>query len=78
MLISLNIEINFVNISHLLRISFTSSVSNLINIFANCNIKFNSIEFSRPLCINDSSLDDDINLFYNVNSNVIFNDEIFS
>ena len=77
MSISLNIEVNFVNISRLFRISFASFVSNLIDIFVNCNTKTSLIEFFRSFCFSDFSFDDNINLFYNVDNNEIFNDKIF-
>ena len=67
-----------VNMFRLFRVSFASSALNLIDTPASCNTRVSSIEFSRPLCVNDSSSDDNVNLFYNVDSNVIFNDEILS
>ena len=60
----------------LFRASFASSTSNLIDISANCNIKVNSTEFFRSLCASDFSFNNNANLFYNVDSNVIFNNEI--
>ena len=78
MSISLNIEINFIKVFRLFRVSSTSFTLILINIFINYNTKINSIEFFRSLCVNDSSFNNNINLFYNVNNNLIFNDEIFS
>ena len=78
MSISLNIEANSVNMSRLFRVSFASFALNLIDTSVNCNTKISSTEFFRPLYISDFSSDDNVNLFCNVDSNVIFNDEIFS
>ena len=76
MLINLNIKINSVNISRLSRVSFSNFTLNLIDTSVNCNTKINLIKFSHPFCVNDFSFDDNVNLFYNINSNVIFNNKI--
>ena len=78
MSVSLNIEVNFVKIFRLFRVNFMNFASILINIFINYNTKINLIEFSRSLCVNNSLFDDNVNLFCNVDNNLIFNDEIFS
>ena len=78
MSVSLNIEINFVKIFRLFRVSFTSFASILIDIFVNYDTKINLIKFFRSFYINEFSFDDSVNLFYNINNNFIFNDEIFS
>ena len=77
MSINLNMKINSANMFRLFRASFASSVSNLINTFANYNTKVSSTEFFRSFCVNDFSLDDNANLFCNVDNNVIFSDETF-
>ena len=78
MSISLNMKANFVNMFRLFRISFANFASNLINISVNYNTKINLIKFLYLLCVNNSSFDDNVDLFYNVDNNVIFNDETFS
>ena len=70
MLISLNIEVNFVNIFYLFRISLISFALMLINISINCNIKINSTEFFQSLYVNDFMFDDNVNLFCNADSNL--------
>ena len=77
MSINLNIEVNFVKISRLFRVSSTSSASILIDISVNYNTKINLIVFFRSLCVSDFSFNDNVNLFYNVDNNLIFNDKIF-
>ena len=67
-----------VNMFRLFRVSFASSVLNLIDISVNYNTKVSSIEFFRSLCVSDFSFDDNINLFCNVDNNVIFSDKVFS
>ena len=74
---SLNMKANSANMFRLFRVNFASFASNLIDISANCNTEVNSIEFSRSLCVSNFSFDDNINLFCNVDSNVIFNEEVF-
>ena len=76
MSINLKIEINLVKIFRLFRVSLTNFASTLIDIFVNCNMKINLIEFFYSFCVNDFSFDDNINLFCNVNNNFVFNDEI--
>ena len=61
----------------LFRASFASFASDLIDISVNYNTKVNSTEFFCSLHVSDSLSDDNINLFCNVDSNVIFNDEFF-
>ena len=78
MSISLNIEVNFINIFYLFRVSSTSSALILIDIFVNYNTKVNLIEFFRSFCVNDFSFDDNVNLFYNIDNNFVFNDEILA
>ena len=78
MSINLNMEASSVNMFRLFRVRFASSASNLIDTSANYNTKVSSIEFFRSFCVSDSSFDDSANLFCNVDSNVIFSDEIFS
>ena len=78
MLINLNIEASFVNIFRPFRANFTSSTSNLIDISVNCNTRIDSTEFFCSLYVDDSSSDDSVNIFCNVNSNMIFNDTRFS
>ena len=75
MLINLNIEINFIKIFHLFGVNFMNSASILINISVNYNTKINSIKFFRLLCVNDFSFNNNINLFYNIDNNLIFNDK---
>ena len=77
MSINLNMRTSSVNMFRLFHVSFASSASNLIDTSVNYNTKVSLTEFSRPFCVSDSSLDDSANLFCNVNSNVIFSDEIF-
>ena len=77
MSINLNIEINFVKIFYLFRVNSTNFASILINTSVNRDTKVNLIEFFRSLCVNDFLSDDNINLFCNVDNNLIFNDEIF-
>ena len=78
MSINLNMKVNFVNIFRLFRVNFASFASNLIDISVNYNTKINSTEFYRSLCVSDSSRDNNVNLFYNIDNNIIFNDEILS
>ena len=78
MSINLNMRINSINTFRLFRVNFASSALNLIDTSANCNIKVNSTEFFRSLCVNDSSFNNSVNLFCNVDNNLIFNDKIFS
>ena len=78
MSISLNIETSFVKIFHLFRVNFMNFASILIDISVNYNIRISLIEFFRSFCVSDFSLDDNVNLFYNIDNNLIFNDEIFS
>ena len=66
------------NIFRLFRVSFASSTSDLIDISASCNMRVSSTESSRSLYVSDSSFDDNVNLFCNVDSNVIFSNETFS
>ena len=76
MSINLNIEINFVKIFHLFRVNFINFASILIDIFVNYNTRINLIEFFRSFYISNFSFDDNVNLFCNVDNNLIFNDEI--
>ena len=78
MSVSLNIEANSAKIFRLFRVSSTSFASILIDTSVNCNTEVSSTEFFRSFYVSDSSSDDNVNLFCNVDSNLIFNDEIFS
>ena len=77
MLVNLNIEINFVKISRLFRVNLMNFVSILIDTSVNYNTKVNLIEFFHLFCVNDFSFDNSVNLFYNVDNNFIFNNEVF-
>ena len=78
MSINLNIKASFVKVFRLFRVNFANFASILIDICVNYNIKVNLIEFPRSFCVNDFSFNDNINLFYNINNNLIFNNKIFS
>ena len=77
MSINLNMKSNFINMFRLFHVNFANSVSNLIDISVNYNMKVNSIEFFPSFCVSDFSFNNNVNLFCNIDSNVIFNDEIF-
>ena len=77
MSINFNIEINSVNIFRLFYVSLISFAKILINIPVKNNMKINSIQLSRLFCVSNSSFNNNVNLFYNINSNLIFNVEIF-
>ena len=61
---------NFTNMFRLFRIIW-------IDTSVDYNIKINSIKFFHMLCVNDFLFNNSINLFCNIDSNVIFNDKIF-
>ena len=69
MSINLNIEINFVKIFRLFRVSFMNFALILINTFVNYNTKVNSNEIFHLFCVNDSLFDDNVDLFCNINNN---------
>ena len=66
-----------INIFRLFCLSFASFALKLIDIFINYNINVNLTKFFRSFRVINFLFDDNVNLFCNVNSNIIFNDEIF-
>ena len=77
MSINLNIKINFIEIFYLFRVSLINFTLILIDIFVNYNTKINLIEFFRLLCVNNFLFNNNVNLFYNVDNNFLFYNEIF-
>ena len=74
---NLKIETSSANIFRLFRINSTNFASILINISVNNNIKISLTKFFRLLSDNNFSVNNNVNLFCNINNNFIFNVETF-